>query len=175
MESNSLYVFTGKGHSQLLWSEELSNFLIIRGDLMVSLCEVPHALFKREKMDLFLEYRLPVWEALTGLNFRVVLIDGIEVRIVSEDGDKVVQNGEVKVLWGKGMKVVSKYKRKESVGNLYIRFHIEMPDAKLYPLNLFTAFHQFDKAEKTDSKCLEITLSHPSPDFQFPQSFSSSM
>jgi len=93
------------------------------GDIIFVLIEKKHELFKRNGNDLYLEYTLPLTEALCGFGFTIKHLDDREILIKSDKGD-VIRPSDVRVIPGEGMPT---HKRPFEKGNLYIQFNIEFP------------------------------------------------
>lgn len=107
-------IFTGEGH-------ELAGALA--GDLVVQFVVKKHAEFSRKGADLFIDKKISLYEALTGVSFSVTHLDGKKVNIATEAGD-VITPGAKKTIPKKGMPF---YKDAMSQGNLIVTFDIEFP------------------------------------------------
>lgn len=71
------------------------------GDLIFVVQQKPHAVFKRDGNDLFIEREIPLVDALCGLQFTLTHLDKRRLRIASGKGEiirpdsfKCVENGE---------------------------------------------------------------------------------
>jgi DnaJ family protein A protein 2 len=51
------------------------------GDVIITIKEMPHKLFKRKGADLLIEKEITLLEALTGVDFVVTHLDGTKLRI----------------------------------------------------------------------------------------------
>ena len=88
------------------------------GDLMLTLRLKPHPYFERDGLDLYLDLPITIGEAYAGAKVRVPTAEGDVTLTVP----KHAQSGQVVRLKGKGVK------RKNAVGDLYVRFLIKLPD-----------------------------------------------
>jgi DnaJ family protein A protein 2 len=93
------------------------------GDLVIQFEVEKHPEFTRKGADLYLEKKISLYEALTGVCFTVTHLDGQKLNIISEPGE-VIAPGAKKTVLKKGMPF---YKDAMSHGNLYIDFTIEFP------------------------------------------------
>jgi DnaJ family protein A protein 2 len=107
-------VFTGEG-------DEIPGALA--GDLAVRFILEKHPVFERKGADLFVQKKISLYEALTGVTFTIDHLDGRKVNIATPPGD-VIAPGSRKQLTGKGM---AYHKDAMSHGHLYIDFTIEFP------------------------------------------------
>jgi len=107
-------IFTGEGH-------ELTG--AIAGDLVVQFNVEKHPEFTRKGADLFIEKKISLYEALTGITFTITHLDGKKINIASAPGE-VIAPGTKKTIQGKGMPF---YKDAMSHGNLHIEFLVEFP------------------------------------------------
>lgn len=78
-------------------------------------------------MDLFMEKRITLFEALTRFSFYIDHLDG-QKRYISCD-DRVIEEGMILAVQGEGM---PKFNQIFLMGNIYMKFHIQMPT---HPLN----------------------------------------
>jgi DnaJ family protein A protein 2 len=93
---------------------------ILGGDLVVRVSIEAHKVFTRKGADLFIEKKITLLEALTGLNFDIMHLDGVALK-VSTLPSEVISHDEIKVVKGKGMPF---YKDSMSHGNLYVKFSV---------------------------------------------------
>jgi len=63
---------------------------------------VPHKVFERKGADLYIEKKITLLEALTGLTFEIAHLDGKKIKITTLPGD-VISHNQVKTIKGKGM------------------------------------------------------------------------
>jgi len=82
-----------------------------------------HDLFRRQGIDLSMEYNLPLTEALTGFDITIKHLDDRVLHIKSDKGD-IIKQGDIRVIKGEGMPT---HKRPFDKGNLYIKFNVEFP------------------------------------------------
>jgi curved DNA-binding protein len=87
------------------------------GDLLLSIRVAKHPHFERSGLDLYLDLPITVGEAYRGAKVRVPTPDGPITLTVP----KHAQSGQIARLKGRGVK------RKDSAGDLYIRFQIKLP------------------------------------------------
>lgn len=95
------------------------------GDLHVGIIVKDHPVFKREGADLYMNKKVTLLEALTGVNFKLKHLEGNEVTICTAPGD-VISSDSMKVVQGKGMPF---YKDTMSCGNLMIKFEVVFPES----------------------------------------------
>ncbi len=87
------------------------------GDLLLTVRVTPHKYFKRDGLDLNVDFPITPTEALNGAKVRVPTPDG-PVSLTVPAG---AQSGKQVRLRGRGVK------RKNQVGDLYVRFIVMMP------------------------------------------------
>lgn len=87
------------------------------GDLVLRIRVAPHPIFERDGLDLQLELPISVGEAYHGAKVRVPTPTG-DVTLTVPEG---AQSGQRARLKGRGVK------RKEKVGDLYVRFSVKLP------------------------------------------------
>ncbi|HEY4104441.1 MAG TPA: DnaJ C-terminal domain-containing protein [Polyangiaceae bacterium] len=87
------------------------------GDLLLSIRVSKHPYFERSGLDLYLDLPITIGEAYRGAKVRVPTPDGPITLTVP----KHAQSGQVARLKGRGVK------RKNEIGDLYIRFQIKLP------------------------------------------------
>ena len=91
---------------------------IMAGDLYVKVNIKPHATFTRRGADLYIEKKISLLEALTGVYFEVKHLDGEILKIATPPG-KYIENNKVQTIEGKGMPF---FKDAFTHGNLYVKF-----------------------------------------------------
>jgi len=72
---------------------------------------------------LYINKKISLLEALTGVNFKIKHLDKTDMTICTAPGD-VISSGQLKVVQGKGMPF---YNDIMSHGNLIIKFDVEFP------------------------------------------------
>ncbi|MBX3183848.1 MAG: DnaJ domain-containing protein [Polyangiaceae bacterium] len=90
------------------------------GDLVLRIRVAPHPHFERDGLDLQLELPITVAEAFHGAKVRVPTPNG-DVTLTVPEG---AQSGQRARLKGRGVK------RKDKVGDLYVRFSVKLPEAR---------------------------------------------
>lgn len=101
----------------------------IPSDIVFEIEEAPHPRFKRKGDDLLYKRALTLTQALVGIKFTVVGIDGSTVEVDTMN-DGVVAPGQHKLLKGKGMP----NSRTGALGDLIVEFDVVFPKgAKLAP------------------------------------------
>jgi DnaJ homolog subfamily A member 2 len=93
------------------------------GDVIVQIKEKKHKTFSRKGADLFMEKEITLFEALTGLDFVLVHLDGRKVRINNKPGE-VIKPDSLFTVENLGMPF---HKKTYSNGNLIIQFKIKFP------------------------------------------------
>jgi len=93
------------------------------GDIIFILVEKKHDTFRRNGNDLYMEYSLPLIEALAGTSFTVKHLDDRQLLVKVEKGD-IITPGEVRVIPGEGM---PQYKQPFTKGSLYVKMNVEFP------------------------------------------------
>lgn len=108
------------------------------GDLVLLIRVKPHPHFEREGLDLYLDLPITAAEAYRGAKVRVPTPGGDVTLTVPAHA----QSGQVARLKGRGVK------RKSKVGDLYVRFLIQLPDAD--SSDVARAIEALDAAAKGD-------------------------
>jgi len=93
------------------------------GDLVVRFIIEKHAVFDRKGADLFVQKKISLYEALTGVTFTIEHLDGQKLNITTPPGD-IIAPGTRKQLKNKGMAF---HKDAMGHGHLYIDFTIDFP------------------------------------------------
>jgi len=94
------------------------------GDVIVVIKIRPNKIFSRKGADLYMEKEISLLEALTGVNFTIMHLDGRIVRITGKEG-AVIKPGSMMTCEGLGMPF---HKTSYKNGNLFITFKIKFPD-----------------------------------------------
>lgn len=94
----------------------------IPSDIIFEIEEAPHARFRRKGDDLIYKRNLTLTQALTGLKFQVLALDGTQVE-VDTSNDGVIAPGQHKVVRGKGMP----NSKTGAYGDLIIEFDVLFP------------------------------------------------
>jgi len=93
------------------------------GDVVVQIKEKPHKTFKRRGADLILEKEISLLEALTGIDFVLVHLDGRKIRIKNTPGE-IIKHDDLKTVEHLGMPLS---KKTYAFGNLFINFKVKFP------------------------------------------------
>lgn len=96
---------------------------VITGNLVVILNEKPHELFKREGVDLFLNYTISLYQSLTGFVAEIPHLDGRKI-LVNCTNCGFIRHGDIVEVKEQGMPT---YKDPFKKGNMYITFDVEYP------------------------------------------------
>jgi len=132
---------------------------IVPGDIIVTLQQKDHNLFKRDGSDLLMEHALTLSEALCGFQFHITHLDGRVLRVKSAAGE-VVTPGDIKSIDGEGMPT---YKRPFEKGRLIIRFTVQFPKTltndAVKLLEKALPKPQQKKNEHKDAEVEDVTLS----------------
>jgi len=132
---------------------------IVPGDIIVTLQQKDHNLFKRDGGDLLMEHSLTLSEALCGFQFHITHLDGRVLRVKSVAGE-VVTPGDIKSIDGEGMPT---YKRPFEKGRLIIRFTVQFPKTlnndAIKLLEKALPKPQQKKNEHKDAEVEDVTLS----------------
>jgi DnaJ C terminal domain len=94
------------------------------GDLIFVVQQKPHAVFKRDGNDLFIEREIPLVDALAGVQFTLTHLDKRRLRIASGKSE-VISPGTFKCVDGAGMPIPGTGGMR--YGDLYIKFTITFP------------------------------------------------
>ncbi|KAJ6227794.1 DNAj-like-2 [Anaeramoeba flamelloides] len=94
------------------------------GDVVLTIKEKPHELFKRKGADLIMNYTLSLYEALIGYQILIHHLDKRDVLINAPSND-VVKPGDVRGISDLGMPVKG---RPFQYGRLFILFEVEFPE-----------------------------------------------
>ena len=81
--------------------------------------EDKHSVFKRDGINLHMDYNIQLKDALTGFNENIKMIDTSYQTIIITN---IINPGYIKVIPNKGMKL------NNAIGNLYIHFNIKFPN-----------------------------------------------
>eukprot|EP01120_Amphizonella_sp_Union-15-10_P017274 TRINITY_DN9554_c0_g1_i1.p1 TRINITY_DN9554_c0_g1~~TRINITY_DN9554_c0_g1_i1.p1 ORF type:complete len:229 (-),score=53.99 TRINITY_DN9554_c0_g1_i1:57-743(-) len=96
----------------------------VTGDVIIVVKQRPHKDFQRSGDHLFIERKITLVEALSGLELTIPHLDGRVLLIKTESGE-VIKPGEVREIKNEGMPI---RKHPKERGNLYVKFEIEFPD-----------------------------------------------
>jgi DnaJ homolog subfamily A member 2 len=114
MRENQKFTFSGEADEQPG---------IIPGDIVFVLQEKPHELFERDGRNLYMKKKVSLLEALTGVQFELVHLDGRKI-IVQSGPDTILKPYQFKMIEGEGMPT---FRDPFNKGNLYINFEVEFP------------------------------------------------
>lgn len=93
------------------------------GDIIVTVTEKPHSLFKRQGNDLFCKLSIDLVTALAGGEITVPHLDGRILKAEIYPG-QVIKPDEVMIVMGEGM---PQHKRSFTKGDLYVQFEVKFP------------------------------------------------
>lgn len=99
------------------------------GDIILVVQEREHEALKRVNIDLILEKKISLTEALTGASFQIKQLDGRILQVTTPPGD-VIKPDTFKCIPDEGMPIHGKPYEK---GNLYVRFDVVFPDSLSAP------------------------------------------
>uniref|UniRef100_A0A2P2I9S1 Subfamily a member 2-like partial n=1 Tax=Hirondellea gigas TaxID=1518452 RepID=A0A2P2I9S1_9CRUS len=94
------------------------------GDVIVILQQKDHPVFGREGLNLFIQKKVSLVEALCGVSFTVTHLDGRVLRVVTGENGEILTPGEVKCIENEGM---PQHKNPYVRGGLFIEFQVEFP------------------------------------------------
>ncbi|CAI5760003.1 unnamed protein product [Candida verbasci] len=105
----------------------------ITGDVLLEYSCKEHKTFKREQDDLFVSYKIPLVDALSGFSGVICShLDGRGIKISTPKG-KVIRPGDFIKIPGQGMpKIEKSWFKSEQFGDLYIEIDIEFPQDNWY-------------------------------------------
>ena len=83
-----------------------------------------HTIFTRRDMDLFIEKKISLRDALCGFKFSFEHLDGRKMCLTVSPGE-VIAPGTVRGIDGEGM---CNYRHNDLHGNLYFEFTVEFPE-----------------------------------------------
>lgn len=125
---------SGKGHQ----------LKTTKTDLIITINELTHDLFKRNNDDLFVEVELKLYQALFGFDKIITHMDGRKLHISSSGRTEF---NMIRKITGEGMKHLTS----NTKGDLYIKFIINIPNLMTLPnetrQQLKSIIQSFDKAE----------------------------
>jgi DnaJ homolog subfamily A member 2 len=84
----------------------------------------PSKIFSRKGADLYMDKEISLVQALTGVNFVILHLDGRAVRIMGKEG-QVIKPNSVMTCEGLGLPF---HKTSYKSGNLFINFKIAFPE-----------------------------------------------
>lgn len=96
---------------------------VITGDLVVILNEKEHPVFRREGVDLYMTYKISLYQSLTGFVAEITHLDERKI-LVNCTNCGFIRHGDIKEVENEGMPT---YKDPFIKGNLYITFEVEYP------------------------------------------------
>jgi len=94
------------------------------GDVIVVVAVRKNKIFTRKGADLFMDKEISLLEALTGVNFTIMHLDGRIIRITNPAG-QVIKPNDLMTCEGLGMPF---HKTPYKNGNLFISFSVKFPD-----------------------------------------------
>lgn len=95
------------------------------GDVIFIVVQKQHAVFQRKGLDLKMEKKLTLVEALTGFEFTIDHLDGQRQLVVKSQPGEIIKPGQIKSIKDEGMPQRGNPFHK---GKLFIEFQIEFPD-----------------------------------------------
>ena len=95
------------------------------GDVIVVVKIRPNKIFKRKGADLYMEKEITLLEALTGVDFTIMHLDGRVIRIKNAPGE-VIKPNTTMTCEGLGMPF---HKTTYKYGNLFINFVVKFPES----------------------------------------------
>lgn len=102
------------------------------GDVVVVLQMLEHPHFVRDGMNLVVQKKVGLVEALCGTVFTITHLDGRKVRVNTMNTGEVIKHGQVKSIEGEGMpRRGSPFEK----GHLFIKFDVVFPDDKSFSQN----------------------------------------
>lgn len=122
-----VHVEKGMSHGQRIrFSGEADQTAdLAAGDLYVVLQQAEHETMSRQGLDLVMERKISLIDALCGCKFVVKHLDNRKLLISTREGT-VIKPGDVKTVIGEGMPKAGEPFTK---GNLYIKFDVEFPES----------------------------------------------
>lgn len=93
------------------------------GDVVVTVTEKEHSVFKRQGLDLFCVIKLDLLTALGGGSFSIPHLDGRQLICKIEAGE-VIRPGDSRVIPGEGF---PEHKRIHNRGDIFVQFEVEFP------------------------------------------------
>lgn len=118
-----LNIFKGtKDGQQVMFKNKGHKFKDSRGDLVISIKELPHKDFQRINSDLVYNLKISLVQSICGFEFIIKGIDG--QKLIIKNYDQVIKPNQKKIILEHGMYLLGKTSR----GNLIINFEIEYPD-----------------------------------------------
>lgn len=94
------------------------------GDVIVVVGVRKNKIFTRKGADLYMDKKITLLEALTGVNFTIMHLDGRIIRITNPSGS-VIKPNDTMTCEDLGMPF---HKTPYKFGNLFITFTVEFPD-----------------------------------------------
>lgn len=123
---DSLTVFIEKGTPdghQLTYKQQADEYINVRaGNVLVTVQELPHALFERKGNDLKIKIDITLQEALLGFTREITHLDGH--RVFLDRGGAVTKPGLQVRHKGEGMPVFSQY---GDFGDLIVTYKVTLP------------------------------------------------
>jgi DnaJ-class molecular chaperone len=95
------------------------------GDIIIIIRERAHRTFRRDGLDLFIEMKINLSEALCGFSKSIKHLDD-RVLLISSPAGEVIKDGAIKCIFSEGM---PNPKHRDLKGRLIIKFNVEFPDS----------------------------------------------
>jgi len=127
-QPHNLDIFVDKGmsHNQkITFSGEGDQIPgVTPGDIILVLQQAEHPIFKRDGVDLYMDKKIKLSEALCGFSFLITHLDGRSLLVKSTPGE-IIRPNDTKCIEGEGM---PQYKNPFEKGRLFVKFEIEFPE-----------------------------------------------
>jgi len=131
------------------------------GDVIITITEKEHAIFKRQGLDLFCTVKIELLTALAGGSFTIAHLDGRQLLCQVEPGE-VIKPGDCRVIPGEGF---PEHKRLHNRGDIFVQFDVEFPAPQWAPADTVKMLERVlpeRKAMQVDAAATEpVSLQRP--------------
>ncbi|KYR00928.1 heat shock protein DnaJ family protein [Tieghemostelium lacteum] len=93
------------------------------GDVVITIRERPHNIFKRQGADLLFSKKIKLLDSIVGYQFVITTLDNRKLWVQHNSKTDILKQGDLRVVDSEGMPMKGKSKK----GNLIIQFDIEYP------------------------------------------------
>ena len=114
---------TPEGHRYVFAGEADEYPGILAGDVIIEVHIKKDKVFKRKGADLYIEKEINLFEALAGVKFEFIHLDGRKI-VISTPPSKIIGHGESMCVEEVGMPF---FKRSYKYGNLFVNFSVNFP------------------------------------------------
>jgi DnaJ family protein A protein 2 len=130
------------------------------GDVIITITEKEHPVFKRQGLDLFCTVKIELITALAGGSFTIPHLDGRQLVCQIEAGE-VIKPGDTRVVPGEGF---PEHKRLHNRGDIFVQFEVEFPAPNWAHADLIKGLERIlpeRKSMQIDANGEKVSLQRP--------------